>query len=361
MNCQEVNELFGAYLDGEVTSSEWMLIQSHLAGCDVCREKLAALSVTHSRVSRSLRVRAAWAAPSPRAWSRLQARLDGEARPSRSWFAAWLQRLALGGGGVGRFLERGMTMKKALAFAAIAIAIGSVALVPSVRAQLGKIIADPARFRFLFWTRSGTVSRTATVTLSAPEEFTEFTPFHPTYLPVGLSSWPSFRTHTSDEPEPEFLEMTYNSVNQFLIITQSKATADRALPAGRDVTVTGQPAVLVTGLEGTFTGDRNNSRIWIYYGGDAQEETSGKLYGGTLYLSGQPSIGHRVSIDYTDGKRLTWYTDDVKVVMLSNLSEKEMLKIAESLEPAEQEGRDLRWRLPLPRLSVEIVPIESDP
>lgn len=78
MDCQEVNELFGAYLDGEITPSERMLIQSHLAGCDVCREKLAALPAAHSRVSRSLRVQAAWAAPSAQAWSCLQARLARE-------------------------------------------------------------------------------------------------------------------------------------------------------------------------------------------------------------------------------------------------------------------------------------------
>jgi len=272
-------------------------------------------------------------------------------------FASWCQRLALGGGGVGRFLERGMTMKKALAFAAIAvlvIAIGSVALVPSVRAQLGKIIADPARFYLLFWTRSGTVSGTVTVTLSVPEEFTEFTPFHPTYLPADLSSWPSFKTRTSDEPEPEFLEMTYNSVNQFLIITQSKAAADRALPAGRELIVTGQPATLVTGLEGTFAGYNRSTRIYCMTQGSTQEETV------VITLSGQPPIGHRVSIDYTNGKRLTWYADDVKVVMLSNLSEREMLKIAESLAPVEQEGGDdLRWRLsPPPRVSVELLPVE---
>lgn len=279
---------------------------------------------------------------------------EKEARSS-----SWCQRLALGGGGVGRFLERGMTMKKVLAFAVIAvlvIAVGTAAFVPSVRAQLGKIITAPARFSFRFWTRSGTVSGTYTVTLSAPEEFTEFTPLHPTYLPAGLSSWPSFRTQTSDEPEPEFLEMTYNSVNQFLIITQSKTADDRALPAGRDVTVTGQPAALVTGLEGTFAGYRSTSRIYCMTQGSAQEETV------VITLSGQPPIGHRVSIDYTNGKRLTWYADDVKVEMLSNLSEKEMLKIAESLAPVEQEGGDLRWRLsPPPQLSVELLPIESDP
>ncbi|MCG2768814.1 MAG: hypothetical protein ABIK79_02900 [Chloroflexota bacterium] len=41
--------------------------------------------------------------------------------------------------------------------------------------------------------------------------------------------------------------------------------------------------------------------------------------------------------------------------------QKEMLKIAEPLAPAEQEGGDFRWRLLLPRLSVELLPIESDP
>ena len=248
-------------------------------------------------------------------------------------------------------------MKRALVCAAVAvlvIAISTAALVPSVRAQLGKIIAAPARFHFRFWTRSGTVSGTVTVALAVPEEFTEFTPLHPTYLPVELSSWPSFRTQMNNEPEPVFLEMTYNSVSQFLIITQSKAADDRALPAGREVTVTGQPAALVTGLEGTFAGYRS-TRIYCRIQGSAQGETV------VITLSGQPLIAHRVSIDYTNGKRLTWYADDVKVVMLSSLSEGEMLKIAESLAPAEQERRDLRWRLPLPRLSVELLPIESDP
>ncbi len=63
MKCQEVNKLLVAYLDGEVTPSERTLIQAHLAGCDFCQKELAALSVTQSRVSQSLQVRAAQAAP----------------------------------------------------------------------------------------------------------------------------------------------------------------------------------------------------------------------------------------------------------------------------------------------------------
>ena len=77
MKCQEVNELLVVYSDDEVGPSERTLIQAHLAGCDLCQKKLAALSATQGCVSRSLRVRAAQAAPSPQAWSRLQARLAG--------------------------------------------------------------------------------------------------------------------------------------------------------------------------------------------------------------------------------------------------------------------------------------------
>ena len=83
MNCREVQERLVAYLDGEVAPSERELIQAHLAGCEVCRKELAALSATRSRVSRFLQMKAAQAAPSPQAWSRLQARLAEEARPSR--------------------------------------------------------------------------------------------------------------------------------------------------------------------------------------------------------------------------------------------------------------------------------------
>ena len=119
------------------------------------------------------------------------------------------------------------------------------------------------------------------------------------------------------------------------------------------MTVTGEPAALVTGLEGTFVSYRRYSR--------AYHKTQEPAEGGTVWISAQPPIGPRVSIEYTNGKRLTWYVGDVKVEMLSNLSEEEMLKIAESLAPAEREGDSLRWRLLLPRLSVEIVPLESEP
>ncbi len=139
MKCQEVNELLVVYSDDEVTPSEQTLIQSHLAECDFCQKKLAALSATQGRVSRFLQVRAAQAAPSPQAWSRLQARLAEEARPSSSWLPTWLQRLSPDVGRINQIFTGGLTMKKGLALAALAalvIAVSTVAFVPSVRAQV---------------------------------------------------------------------------------------------------------------------------------------------------------------------------------------------------------------------------------
>jgi len=37
MKCHQVSALLVAYLDGEVTPSERILIEAHLAGCDTCR------------------------------------------------------------------------------------------------------------------------------------------------------------------------------------------------------------------------------------------------------------------------------------------------------------------------------------
>jgi hypothetical protein len=139
MKCQQVNELLVAYSDGEVTTSERTLIQTHLAACDFCQNKLAALSATQDRVRRSLQARAAQAASSPQAWDRLQARLAQETRPS-----SWLQRLAPGiGRSITQSLRGGVTMKKGFAFAAIlalVIAVSAVVFVPSVRAQVEDVI-----------------------------------------------------------------------------------------------------------------------------------------------------------------------------------------------------------------------------
>jgi anti-sigma factor RsiW len=73
--CRDVDELLVPYLHGEVSASERAFVQAHLARCTKCRERLARLSDLHSRLSLSLRSRAATSAPPDHAWEHLQARL----------------------------------------------------------------------------------------------------------------------------------------------------------------------------------------------------------------------------------------------------------------------------------------------
>ena len=209
-------------------------------------------------------------------------------------------------------------MKKGFALAAIAalvIAVSTVAFVPPVRAQVGEILNT--------WFRFKSPGGEYEVALSGPAEFT---PLHPAYLPAGLQG--SGIVGSVSESGAESIELAYHNDEQFVSITQSKAPANKTLPAGREVTVNGRPAVLVTGLEGAFE-----------YGFRIPENAVVKTYG-TLDTPPAERDSHHGTIAYTDGKRLTWYAGDVKVEMLSNLPEEEMLKIAESLVPAEEgEGK----------------------
>ena len=145
------------------------------------------------------------------------------------------------------------------------------------------------------------------------------TPLYPTYLPAGFR-YSSVRVSSGEEP----FKLAFHSDEQFVAITQSKAPADRPLPAGKEVTVNGQRGVLVTGLKGTFEG---GFRFRFH---KEKEFIERKDPTKPIRIRGE-----HVSISYDDGKRLVWYAGDVKVEMLSNLPEEEMLKIAESMVLAE--------------------------
>ncbi len=313
MKCQEVSKLLIAYLDNEVTLSERTLIRAHLAGCDICQEELVTLSALQSRVSQFLQARVAQAAPSPQAWSRLQARLAGEARPSPSWLPIRLQRLAPGIGRINRAFEGDITMKKKFALATIAvlvIALSVMAFVPSVHAQVSEL--------FVAWFHFNVPGDDGEIAIPGP---VEFTPLFATYLPDEFQS-PGF---ISGGGSAQVFELTYIGYKHFVTLTQSKVTADKALPAGQNVTVKGQPAVLVTGLEGTIEmlpQDPENAPMVTTPPAPAEPLGTPPA---------EPVV--KPMTTYTDGKRLTWYVGDIRVEMLSNLSEAEMLKVAESLAP----------------------------
>ena len=217
-------------------------------------------------------------------------------------------------------------MKKGFALAALAalvMAVGMVAFVPSVRAQVGEILNT--------WFRFKSPGGEYEVALSGPADFT---PLHPIYLPAGFQNG-GMKSVVSTSGELKSIEFAYYNSEQFVSITQTKAPAGKALPTGKDLAVNDQPAVLVTGLEGDFE-----------YGFRIPENAVVKTYG-TLDTPPAEPVPHHGTIAYTDGKRLTWYAGDVKVEMLSNLPEEEMLKIAESLVPAEEGAGEAPFQPPL--------------
>ena len=204
-------------------------------------------------------------------------------------------------------------MKHKFALATVAtlvLAVCVVAFVPAVQAQMGEAIAR--------WFRFQVPGGRFEIGMAAPD--VDFIPLRPTYLPAEVAYSLGGRV----KGETGALRQAYGGEDWFVDIIQTRAPTDKPLPVGREVAVNGQPGVLVTGLKGTFE----------FVPRLLKEATKGKGAIGTppatpvyLHLEG-------ISIPYDDGKWLVWYAGDVKVEMLSNLSEEEMLKIAESMVPA---------------------------
>jgi anti-sigma factor RsiW len=111
MNCEQVQSVSLAYLDGEVTRSERALILAHLSGCTVCQQELDLLSTARGQIRSVLQHRALQAAPSREAWIRLESRLMEAAQPS-SGFGAWFSRKAPNASRAFNKLLGGVRMKK---------------------------------------------------------------------------------------------------------------------------------------------------------------------------------------------------------------------------------------------------------
>ena len=119
MKCEQVKSLLLAYLDGEVTPSERVLIQAHLSGCTVCQQELDLLFTARSHVRSALQRRAAQAVPARDAWGRLEARLTKAAQPS-SRVSAWFSRKAPDARRASNQLFGGVTMQKRWIFSGLA-------------------------------------------------------------------------------------------------------------------------------------------------------------------------------------------------------------------------------------------------
>jgi len=182
--------------------------------------------------------------------------------------------------------------------AVLVITAGTMAFVPSLRAQVGEAIAQ--------WFRSEVRSSRFEIR-RMPSPGVDFTPLHPTYLPTRPMC-----TMEEDESKGKAgaFRQVYAGKGWFVDIIQTQSPADRSLPTGWEVSVNGQPGVLNTGLQGKF---EFTPRF----------EVKGSVCS-SVYI-------------YTDGRQLTWYVGDIKVVMLSNIADEEMLKIAQSMMPLKED------------------------
>ena len=147
MNCENVQFLLLAYLDGEVTPSERALILAHLSGCTVCQQELDLLSTARGQVRSALQRRAIQAVPSRDAWSRLEARLTEAAQPS-SEFSSWFSRKAPNASHTFNQRFGGVRMQKRSLVSAIAavvvLAVLGVAIAKNVTPVSAQRVLDRA-------------------------------------------------------------------------------------------------------------------------------------------------------------------------------------------------------------------------
>jgi len=294
MNCREVLPRINAYLDEEVSPSEKTLIQSHLATCQSCRQDLESLNHLQNTLRQQLQARAAQAAPSPQAWSLVQAALpaDRSKEPIQKKVSRPFYRPSLPFFGNLTFQKAGV---------AFLILLALVVAIPSVSAKVQSWVGT----WFSFSSPDGK-------DFSAIGGFTAFTPYHATYLPKGFNH--SGIGATTGWPDYEALELTYERKGgQFFTLLESKGGEAQGLPSGEAVYVGQSPAV----FQPSFA------------------TSAAEL------VSKKPGLSIVTEFDYSQTNLLTWYIGEVRIEMFSNLSKAAMVKIAESLVPMQtSEGEE---------------------
>lgn len=286
MNCREVLPRINAYLDKEVSPSEKKLIQAHLAICQSCQQEVVSRNHLQNTLRQQLKARVAQAAPSPQAWSRVQAALPANrskepipkkvsllsARPTLPFF--------------GRFTFQ----KVGLVFL---IVLALVVAIPTVRAK----VESWAGTWFSFSSPDGE-------NFSAIGGFTAFTPYHATYLPKGFKH--SGIGTATRWPDYEALELTYDRKGgQFFTLLESKGGDAQGLPSGEDVYIGESPGVFIVSFATSST----------------------------ELVSKKPGLSIVTEFDYSQTNLLTWFMGEVRIEIFSNLTKAEMVKIAESLAP----------------------------
>ena len=209
-------------------------------------------------------------------------------------------------------------MKTKFAFFALAmllVMVATVAFVPPVRAQVTEWFS-------VTFHDSNNPEIFASVGVSG--QSMKYQVMQPTYLPAAFSGGATFIA------VGDISEMLYQAGDKFLVITQQTAKSSETLPQGDATTINGQPAALTKGLTGRYEqsslGELETSGVIT-----AEEGTQS----GTVDGIDPNVVPTLAAFDYTDAVRLTFINGNTRVEILSNLDVEELIKIAESLIPAE--------------------------
>lgn len=203
-------------------------------------------------------------------------------------------------------------LKNVLAWSILAIivaALCTVALVPSVRAQVGEMLQW-----FVF--ESPTGGEEVAIAGSAG-----FTPLRPSYVPAGFEEMA-----VGFNPEAAGLSYWNGETGHVLIIDEVLLTSPSAkgLPHGKAVDVGGKPGVLVSGIERTIS--------FVELPPTPQAPVDEGSHAPIA-----PAAVESEDISVAEGTQLVfWYSDSVRVEIFSDLPEEEIVKVAVSLEPAEE-------------------------
>lgn len=303
MKCGEARRKLILLMEGELTPAEQLPLHVHLQDCNACRAEYLALQAVAQNVRVALHSRAEQVKAPPAAWHQLQVQLANQVSPplkGHLGFSRFLEYLPGGGA-----MKRGTVWLTLVTLIAI---VGVVFSVPSVRAQVGELLR-------WFWFESPAGGEVAVPGNAG------FTPLRPTYLPAGFQSMA-----VGFNPEAASLSYWNSATQQVLMIDETLLTPGRRdpLPSGKRVTVNGQPAVLVTGVQRNVT--------FVALPPTPAAPSSAPAEGSTL----TPQTVTADQIVVFDGEMLVWHADGVRMEMFSNLPEAEMLRIAESMAPAEE-------------------------
>lgn len=189
-------------------------------------------------------------------------------------------------------------MKTKLLIAVLAVFLlfaGTVAFVPSVRAEVERIL-------IVMTTGFSTLSEPFPLDTSAPGYLEEFEGF-------PIAGGGSVSASVGGEEAPFSLLSIYQKDDKFLVFTKTMAETGQDFPDGEAIMVNELPGVLNSGLSGEYRHEPP----------DGIDEDS------------QPVTIEPIIIPYIDANQITWMDGNTVYEMLSNLPVEVMLEIAKEL------------------------------